>query len=155
MSDMTTQMYDVVVIGGGAAGLSAALTLSRARRSVLVIDAGSPRNAPASHAHNYLGREGIAPGQLLAIGREEASGYGAEIVEGEAVAAEKLPGGAGFRSYGRTGSPSRRAVSSSRPGSSTNCRRSPASPSGGGGTCCTARTATAGRCGTCRSASWP
>ncbi|TWG05882.1 thioredoxin reductase [Streptomyces brevispora] len=97
MSDMTTQMYDVVVIGGGAAGLSAALTLSRARRSVLVIDAGSPRNAPASHAHNYLGREGIAPGQLLAIGREEASGYGAEIVEGEAVAAEKLPGGAGFR----------------------------------------------------------
>lgn len=63
MSDMTTrttrttQTYDVVVIGGGAAGLSGALALSRARRSVLVIDAGSPRNAPASHAHNYLGRE--------------------------------------------------------------------------------------------------
>lgn len=96
MSDMT-QMYDVVVIGGGAAGLSGALALSRARRSVLVIDAGSPRNAPASHAHNYLGREGTPPSELLAIGREEATGYGAEIVESEAVAAEKLPGGAGFR----------------------------------------------------------
>ncbi|MFJ2707446.1 NAD(P)/FAD-dependent oxidoreductase [Streptomyces sp. NPDC087428] len=94
---MTTQTYDVVVIGGGPAGLSGALVLSRARRSVLVIDAGSPRNAPASHAHNYLGREGIPPTELLAIGREEASGYGAEIVEGEAVAAERLPGGAGFR----------------------------------------------------------
>lgn len=97
MSDMTTQTYDVVVIGGGPAGLSGALVLSRARRSVLVIDAGSPRNAPASHAHNYLGREGVPPTELLAIGREEASGYGAEIVEGAAVAAERLPGGAGFR----------------------------------------------------------
>lgn len=95
MSDKT-QMYDVVVIGGGAAGLSGALALSRARRSVLVIDAGSPRNAPAAHAHNYLGREGTPPLELLAIGREEATGYGAEIVEGEVVAAEKLPGG-GFR----------------------------------------------------------
>lgn len=97
MSEKTTRTYDVVVIGGGAAGLSGALALSRARRSVLVIDAGSPRNAPASHAHNYLGREGVPPTELLAIGRDEASGYGAEIVEGEAVSARKLPGGAGFR----------------------------------------------------------
>lgn len=93
----TTRSYDVVVIGGGAAGLSGALALSRARRSVLVIDAGGPRNAPASHAHNYLGREGVPPTELLAIGRGEASGYGAEIVEGEAVSARRLPGGAGFR----------------------------------------------------------
>ncbi|WUL83229.1 NAD(P)/FAD-dependent oxidoreductase [Streptomyces sp. NBC_00342] len=103
MSDMTTrttrttQTYDVVVIGGGAAGLSGALALSRARRSVLVIDAGSPRNAPASHAHNYLGREGLPPAELLAVGREEAAGYGAEIVEGSAVTAQRLPGGEGFR----------------------------------------------------------
>ncbi len=90
------QRYDVVVIGGGAAGLSGALALSRARRSVLVIDAGSPRNAPASHAHNYLGREGVPPLELLATGRAEAADYGAEIVEGEAVAAQRLPGG-GFR----------------------------------------------------------
>lgn len=96
MSDMT-QTYDVVVIGGGAAGLSGALALGRARRSVLVIDAGSPRNAPASHVHNYLGQEGTPPSELLAIGRKEAAQYGAEIVEGEVTAAERLPGGAGFR----------------------------------------------------------
>ncbi|MDQ0793812.1 NAD(P)/FAD-dependent oxidoreductase [Streptomyces sp. B1I3] len=95
MSDKI-QRYDVVVIGGGAAGLSGALALSRARRSVLVIDSGSPRNAPASHAHNYLGREGVPPLELLAVGRAEAAGYGAEIVQGEAVTARKLPGG-GFR----------------------------------------------------------
>jgi Thioredoxin reductase len=95
MSD-TNQRYDVVVVGGGAAGLSGALALSRARRSVLVIDGGSPRNAPASHVHNYLGREGTPPRELLAIGRQEAAGYGAEIVEGTAVTAEKLPDG-GFR----------------------------------------------------------
>ncbi|MFD9539855.1 NAD(P)/FAD-dependent oxidoreductase [Streptomyces sp. NPDC060022] len=97
------QRYDVVVVGGGTAGLSGALALSRARRSVLVIDAGSPRNAPASHVHNYLGREGTPPSELLAIGRAEASGYGAEIVEGEAVAAEKLPDG-GFRVVREDGS---------------------------------------------------
>jgi thioredoxin reductase len=89
----TNQRYDVVVVGGGAAGLSGALTLSRARRSVLVIDAGSPRNAPASHVHNYLGREGTPPAEILAIGRQEATAYGAEIVEGKVVAAEKLPDG--------------------------------------------------------------
>ncbi|MEU0144980.1 NAD(P)/FAD-dependent oxidoreductase [Streptomyces sp. NPDC006288] len=89
----TDQRYDVVVIGGGAAGLSGALALSRARRSVLVIDAGSPRNAPASHAHNYLGREGVPPLELLAIGRAEAAGYGAEIVRGDVVSAERLSDG--------------------------------------------------------------
>ncbi|MFB4290027.1 FAD-dependent oxidoreductase [Nonomuraea sp. ATR24] len=92
---MKTQ-YDVIVVGGGAAGLSGALTLARARRSVLVIDSGLPRNAPASGMHNYLGREGIAPSEFLAIGREEAVSYGAEIVTGVAVTAERLDGG-GFR----------------------------------------------------------
>ncbi|MFD0662506.1 FAD-dependent oxidoreductase [Thermocatellispora tengchongensis] len=53
--------YDVVVIGGGAAGLGGALALSRARRSVLVVDAGQPRNAPAEGVHNYLGAEGTPP----------------------------------------------------------------------------------------------
>ncbi|MFD6424046.1 FAD-dependent oxidoreductase [Streptomyces sp. NPDC060198] len=95
MSDRS-QRYDVVVIGGGAAGLSGALALSRARRSVLVVDAGAPRNAPAAHAHNYLGREGVPPLELLADGRAEAAAYGAEIVEGEAVAARRLPDD-GFR----------------------------------------------------------
>ncbi|WP_097986003.1 NAD(P)/FAD-dependent oxidoreductase [Streptomyces sp. f150] len=98
---MKQQRYDVVIVGGGAAGLSGALALGRARRSVLVIDAGEPRNAPASHIHNYLGRESTPPGELLAIGRGEAAGYGAEIVEGRVASAERLPesgeGEQGFR----------------------------------------------------------
>ncbi|UNM16283.1 NAD(P)/FAD-dependent oxidoreductase [Streptomyces formicae] len=71
---------DVVVVGGGAAGLSAALTLTRARRSVLVIDSGEPRNAPASGVHGYLSRDGLPPGELLRAGREEVTGYGGRIV---------------------------------------------------------------------------
>lgn len=74
--------YDVVVIGGGAAGLSAALVLSRARRDVLVVDAGEPRNAPAAHMHGYLSRDGIPPAELLAAGRDEVKGYGGEILTG-------------------------------------------------------------------------
>jgi thioredoxin reductase len=83
------ERYDVIVIGGGAAGLSGALTLARARRSVLVVDAGRPRNAPAGHVHNYLGRENVPPGELLEIGRAEARGYGAEIVEGTVTSARR------------------------------------------------------------------
>ncbi|WP_246147486.1 FAD-dependent oxidoreductase [Nonomuraea turkmeniaca] len=87
--------YDVVVVGGGAAGLSGALTLGRARRKVLVIDAGEPRNAPAAGVHTYLTREGTPPHELLAAGREEVIGYGGEIVTGTVVAAER--GADGFR----------------------------------------------------------
>lgn len=73
--------YDVVVIGGGAAGLSAALVLSRARRKVLIVDAGAPRNAPAAHMHGYLSRDGMPPAELLAAGRREVRTYGGEIVD--------------------------------------------------------------------------
>ena len=73
------RVYDVAVIGGGSAGLSAALVLARARRSVVVIDGGRPRNAPASAAHGLLGQEGINPLRLLETGREEAASYGAHI----------------------------------------------------------------------------
>ena len=83
--------YDVVVIGGGAAGLSAALVLSRARRSVLVVDSGSPRNAPAAHMHGFISRDGLPPGELLAAGRDEVKGYGGEIVAGAVV--ELVPDG--------------------------------------------------------------
>ena len=72
--------YDVVVIGGGAAGLSAALGLSRGRRHVLVVDSGAPRNAPAAHMHGFLSRDGMPPAELLAAGRREVAGYGGEIV---------------------------------------------------------------------------
>lgn len=74
--------FDVVVIGGGAAGLSAALVLSRARRRVLVVDAGSPRNAPAAHMQGYLSRDGMPPADLLTLGRTEVTGYGAELRTG-------------------------------------------------------------------------
>jgi len=77
---MDEQSYDVVIVGGGAAGLSAALVLGRARRRVAVIDAGSPRNAPAAHMQGYLSRDGMAPTELLAAGRAEVTGYGVEIV---------------------------------------------------------------------------
>jgi thioredoxin reductase/protein-L-isoaspartate O-methyltransferase len=73
---------DVAVVGGSAAGLAAALQLGRQRRSVIVIDAGEPRNAPAAHMHSYLGHEGLAPPALLAIGREEVRSYGGEVVAG-------------------------------------------------------------------------
>ncbi len=92
---MTDNEYDVVVVGGGAAGLSGALALARARRRVLVVDAGSPRNAPAGGVHNYLGREGTPPAELLAAGRAEVAGYGGEIVAGTVTAAER--DGDGFR----------------------------------------------------------
>ncbi|WP_435242368.1 NAD(P)/FAD-dependent oxidoreductase [Streptomyces cucumeris] len=88
--------YDVVVVGGGAAGLSGALTLGRARRSVLVVDAGEPRNAPAEGIHGLLGNEGTPPAALLATGRDEVRGYGGEIVDGTVVAAERGADG-GFR----------------------------------------------------------
>src|SRR3954453_1530291 len=71
---------DVVVTGGGAGGASGALGLSRARRTVLVADAGEPRNAPASHMHGYLSRDGMPPADLLRVGRHEVEGYGGHIV---------------------------------------------------------------------------
>ena len=71
---------DVVVIGGGAAGLSAALVLTRARRRVVVIDAGQPRNAPAAHMQGFLSRDGMPPAELLAIGRDEVAGYGGQLL---------------------------------------------------------------------------
>src|SRR5919202_1826345 len=78
--------YDVIVIGGGAAGLSAALVLARARRKVLVVDAGSPRNAPAAHMHGFLSRDGLPPGELLALGRNEVENYGGEVLAGTVTA---------------------------------------------------------------------
>ncbi len=85
--------YDVVVIGGGAAGLSGALALGRARRSVLVVDGGKPRNAPAAAMHNYLGRDGTPPNDLLTAGRAEVAGYGGEVIAREVVSARPDPGG--------------------------------------------------------------
>ncbi|MGW9415363.1 NAD(P)/FAD-dependent oxidoreductase [Arthrobacter cupressi] len=83
--------YDVVVIGGGAAGLSAALVLSRAGRKVMVVDSGAPRNAPAAHMHGFLSRDGMPPREFLALGREEVRGYGGEVLDG--VVLDLVPDG--------------------------------------------------------------
>jgi thioredoxin reductase len=85
--------YDVVVVGGGAAGLSGAVALGRARRSVLVLDDGTPRNAPAAHVHNFLTRDGTPPGELLDLGRDEVRRYGGELRPRRAVGAERREGG--------------------------------------------------------------
>lgn len=77
--------YDVVVIGGSAAGLSAALVLTRARRRVAVVDSGRPRNAPAAHMQGFLSRDGLPPSELVAIGRAEVEGYGGHLVADEVV----------------------------------------------------------------------
>src|SRR2546427_3493782 len=79
---MEEHAYDVVVVGGGAAGLSAALVLGRARRPVAVVDAGAPRNAPAAHMQGYLSRDGMRPSELLATGRAEIAAYGVELING-------------------------------------------------------------------------
>ncbi|MGW9495135.1 NAD(P)/FAD-dependent oxidoreductase [Streptomyces prasinus] len=81
-TDGTGDGYDVVVVGGGAAGLSAALVLGRARLRTLVVDAGEPRNAPSSHMQGYLSRDGMSPAAFLAAGREEVAGYGVELLAG-------------------------------------------------------------------------
>jgi thioredoxin reductase len=73
---------DVVVVGGGAAGLSAALILARSRR-VTVVDAGAPRNAPARAVHGLLALEGLSPLELLERGRDEVTGYGGEIISAD------------------------------------------------------------------------
>jgi thioredoxin reductase len=78
---MEAQPYDIVIVGGGAAGLSAALVLGRARRRVAVVDAGAPRNAPAAHMQGYLSRDGLPPAELLTIGRAEVARYGVELLD--------------------------------------------------------------------------
>ncbi|RGC65213.1 Thioredoxin reductase [Micromonospora sp. MW-13] len=75
-------VYDVVVVGAGAAGLNAALVLARARRRVAVVDAGTPRNAPAAHMQGFLSRDGMPPASLLEVGRAEVTGYGVTLFEG-------------------------------------------------------------------------
>ena len=74
--------YDTVVIGGGPAGLSAATLLARARRRVVLVDAGHPRNAPADHVHGFLSRDGASPNELREAGRDEVIRYGGEILQG-------------------------------------------------------------------------
>ena len=81
--------YDVVVIGGGAAGLAGATALARSRRSVLVLDAGDPRNATAGHVHNFLTRDGTPPSTLYALGTDEVTGYGGRVEHGRVTGVQR------------------------------------------------------------------
>jgi thioredoxin reductase len=90
---MNTDAYDAIVIGAGAAGLSAALVLGRARRRVLVLDGGPPRNAAAAHVNGYLGIDGLSPLELLAIGRAQVEKLGVEVREGIASHVDAADGG--------------------------------------------------------------
>ena len=87
MTNHNSSISDVLIIGGGAAGLSAAQMLGRSRRTVLVLDSGEPRNAPAQGVHGFLSRDGVSPGELLETGRAEARQYGVRTIHGEAVTA--------------------------------------------------------------------
>ena len=87
------ETYDVVVIGGGAAGLNGAIMLARSRRRVVVVDAGEPRNSPAEGVHGMLGHDGVPPAELLARGREEVRRYGGEILDARVTRARSTSNG--------------------------------------------------------------
>jgi thioredoxin reductase len=90
----TLDVVDVVIVGAGPAGLSAALMLGRSRRSVLVVDHGKPRNARSRALHGYLTRDGIAPATFLEHARQDLAQYDTvRVVDGEAVSAQCLPTG--------------------------------------------------------------
>ncbi|MFG1795195.1 NAD(P)/FAD-dependent oxidoreductase [Nocardia sp. NPDC049149] len=93
MTEQQKNGYDVVIIGGGAAGLSGALMLARARRSVVVLDAGEPRNAPASGVHGLFALDGIPPSELLERGRVQLREYSGDVVHGRVDAATRVADG--------------------------------------------------------------
>lgn len=92
MTEENNTLVDVVIVGGGAAGLNAAQMLGRSRRSVVVVDGGEPRNAPAKGVHGFLSRDGVSPSELYRIGREEAESYGVRIISGQVLGATGAKG---------------------------------------------------------------
>jgi thioredoxin reductase len=89
---MPEDPYDVVVIGGGPAGLSAALVLGRCRRRVLVLDAGNPRNIASHGVHGFITREGTLPVELLSMAKEELKSYPVEVREATVMSVEGCDG---------------------------------------------------------------
>jgi thioredoxin reductase len=86
-------VLDVVIVGGGPAGLTAALVLGRCRRRVLICDNGRPRNAASRALHGYLTRDGIAPSELLRLGRDELGPYDIAIRQVTVVDVQRIPEG--------------------------------------------------------------
>ena len=94
-------MLDAIIVGGSFAGLSAALQLARARRKIMVIDAGQRRNRFASHAHGFLGQDGRAPGDIVADARAQLLAYPTvEWIDGQAETAAKTGGWVSVRTAG-------------------------------------------------------
>ncbi|MFK4762612.1 NAD(P)/FAD-dependent oxidoreductase [Microbacterium sp. ZW T5_45] len=91
-SSLDSELWDVIILGGGAAGLSAALILARARRRVLVLDAHRPRNRFAAHMHGVLSRDGYSPLDLVADGRREVRAVDGVIVETTVIEARAIDG---------------------------------------------------------------
>jgi thioredoxin reductase len=86
--------HDAIIIGGSFAGLSAAMYIARARRSVCIIDTGSPRNRFAAQSHGFFAQDGSEPGTMLAIARSQVAAYPtATFVAGEAISATRKPEG--------------------------------------------------------------
>jgi thioredoxin reductase len=100
---------DVVVVGAGAAGLSAALFLARARRRTVVYDGGATRNSTTEHVHEYLGDEGMTPSDWLSRGRTEVARYGGDVRSEAVLRIEPGPGGL-FEVRGERGTVVSRAV---------------------------------------------
>ncbi|MCF3961823.1 NAD(P)/FAD-dependent oxidoreductase [Streptomyces fuscigenes] len=90
--DVRPTRAEVAVVGGGIAGVQAALVLARSRRSVVVVDSGHPRNENASAVHNLAGHEGVDPSELLARARADAARYGVAFVSGTVVRARAAGG---------------------------------------------------------------
>ncbi|GGD09818.1 NAD(P)/FAD-dependent oxidoreductase [Nocardioides daphniae] len=74
-TETLSQTHDALVIGGGPAGLQAALTLGRVHRTVVLVDAGEPRNAPAAHMHNVISHDGAPPAEFRAQARRDLAAY--------------------------------------------------------------------------------
>ena len=73
--------YDVAIVGGGPAGLSASLWLSRYLHSVVLIDSGDPRNWETRGVNGFLGHPGIRPAELRGMGRDEARSHGVTLID--------------------------------------------------------------------------
>ncbi|MEN4937212.1 NAD(P)/FAD-dependent oxidoreductase [Stenotrophomonas sp. TWI1151] len=98
MADLRLDRFDVVIIGGSYAGMSAALQLVRARRNVLIIDGGKPRNRNARVAHGFLGREGLPPADIASQARDELLRYPTlRWLTGTAVSAQAIDDGGRFQ----------------------------------------------------------
>ena len=143
-------MYDAIIVGGGPAGLNAALVLGRAQRRILLCDSGEPRNRQVHHTHGFLSRDGIGPAELRTIAGEQLTRYPA--AEQRRVRVERIERHAtSFRATLSDGAAAdaRRVLLAT--GVITSCPRSTRWPRGGASARSTAPTATGGKSATSRS----